>query len=101
MIPTRLAHSTIADHRLPQPEDSLARRIAAAFVIYGLLATVLLAVNVPPFQNPDEPTHLLRAAQVADGVWVGSRVMFADPDGRHYLQGGGNYDPAMLRVASA
>jgi hypothetical protein len=52
-------------------EGLTARWMAAAFVLYGLLATAFLAINMPPFQNPDEPAHFLRAAQVAEAGWSG------------------------------
>ncbi len=61
-------------HVLDAPRRQ-AHVLAAAFVLYGLVATVFLAVNMPPFQNPDEPSHFLRAAQVADGGLVGTRFL--------------------------
>ncbi len=61
-----------ARHDCLRLEGLTARWLAVAFVLYGLLATAFLAINMPPFQNPDEPTHFLRAAQVADGGLVGS-----------------------------
>ena len=76
----------------------MARRIAAAFVLYGLLATILLALNMPPFQNPDEPSQLLRAAQLADGGLIGTRFEVSDADGRRFFQGGGLSDPAVRQA---
>jgi uncharacterized membrane protein len=96
MIADLLARLPASGRPSPRQEDLIARRIAVAFVLYGLLATLLLAINMPPFQNPDEPAHLLRAAQLADGILVGSRVMVTEPDGRQYVQGGGLSDPALL-----
>ena len=53
-------------------EDCVARRIATAFVAYGLFAVMFLAFNLPPFQNPDEPGHFFRASQIADGGLTGT-----------------------------
>jgi uncharacterized membrane protein len=80
------------------PDDIMARRLAVAFGLYGLLATVLLAINMPPFQNPDEPAHLLRAAQLADGGLVGTRIAVTDLEGRHFFQAGGLSDPAVRQA---
>ena len=70
-------------------EDKLARCLAAAYVLYGLVAVAFLAMNLPPFQNPDEPAHFLRAAQVADGRLVGFRIAATS---------GGFSDPALLKA---
>ena len=72
-----------------------ARRLAAAFLIYGLVAVALLAINIPPFQNPDEPVHFMRAAQVADGELLGSRISMAGQDGPPRLLGGAEGDMAI------
>jgi uncharacterized membrane protein len=64
-----------------------ARWMALAFVIYGLTATAFLAINVPPFQVPDEPNHFMRAAQIADGKFLGSRLSATSA--------GGAVDPAI------
>ncbi len=55
-------------------EGTTARWLAAAFVVYGLLAIAFLAIIVPPFQSPDEVSHFMRAAQVAEGTLIGSRT---------------------------
>jgi uncharacterized membrane protein len=96
MITDQLVHSPARRRSTVQPEDAMAHRIAIAFVFYGLLAVVFLAINMPPFQNPDELAHLLRAAQLADGALVGTRIKVTGPDGRQYLQGGGQSDRALL-----
>jgi uncharacterized membrane protein len=72
------------------------RLLAAAFVLYGLVATALLAINMPPFQNADEPNHFLRAAQVADGGLVGTRFSTTGEDGLSRVTAGGWADPAIL-----
>ena len=97
MIAQSSDHSPVLESYLAQA-DIMARRIAAAFALYGLLATILLALNMPPFQNPDEPAQLLRAAQLADGGLIGIRFEVSDADGRHFLQGGGLSDPAVSRA---
>lgn len=81
-------------------EQLAARWMAAAFLLYGLLATAFLAVNVPPFQNPDEPAHFLRAAQIAEGVLIGTR--FAENNGTAAPQvtAGGLSDPAISQAAA-
>jgi uncharacterized membrane protein len=77
-------------------EAEVARRLATAFVLYGLVATAFLAINVPPFQNPDEFAHFLRAAQIADGSVVGSRFWMTEADGTPNLTAGGRVDPALV-----
>jgi uncharacterized membrane protein len=74
----------------------IARLLAAAFVLYGLAAAAFLALNVPPFQVPDEPNHFLRAAQIADGTLVGTRVLITGTDGVPHSVAGGLVDPAIL-----
>jgi len=73
-----------------------ARWLAAAFVVYGLVATAFLAINVPPFQIPDETNHFQRAAQVADGGLIGERL--TTESGR--FMAGGRVDPAILEAAA-
>jgi uncharacterized membrane protein len=73
------------------------RWMAAAFVIFGLLATGLLAINIPPFQNPDEFSHFKRAAELADGGIVGTRYSTAKGDVIERVEGG-LIDPAILKA---
>jgi len=47
--------------------------LAAIMVIYGLIAVVLLSINLPPFQNPDELTHFFRAEHISRGNLIGKR----------------------------
>jgi uncharacterized membrane protein len=77
-----------------------ARYLAMAFVLYGLVATAMLATIMPPFQNPDEPNHFLRAAQLADGTLVGSRFSAMGADGSSRLTAGGWTDPALMMAIS-
>jgi uncharacterized membrane protein len=78
----------------------VARRLAAAFAFYGLVAAAFLVPNVPPFQVPDEPGHFLRAAQIADGALIGTRVSVKGADGSPHNVAGGMVDPAILDAAA-
>jgi len=51
--------------------------LAAAYAVLGLVAVLVLARLTPPFQNPDELSHVLRAEQVEQGGLLGRR--FAGP----------------------
>ncbi|MBV8765148.1 MAG: DUF2142 domain-containing protein [Hyphomicrobiales bacterium] len=73
----------------------IARRLASAFIVYGMVAIAFLAVNMPPFQNPDEPAHFLRAAQLADGAIVAFRFRNGDSG----LAAGGWADPELLAAS--
>ena len=77
-------------------EAVTARRLASAFVLYGLIATAFLAINMPPFQNPDEPAHFLRGAQIADGSLVGVRFSTTNANGLPYVTAGGWSDPELI-----
>lgn len=77
-----------------------ARWMAAAFVLYGLIATGFLAVNVPPFQVPDEANHFLRAAEIADGDLIGKRFSVTEENGSSQTAAGGMSDPALLQAAA-
>ncbi|MGA8821114.1 MAG: DUF2142 domain-containing protein [Xanthobacteraceae bacterium] len=79
-------------------EQVKARGLAAAFLLYGLIATGLLAINVPPFQSPDELNHFLRAAQIAEGGFIGRRFSITENGSSRIIAGGLN-DPALLRAA--
>ena len=77
-------------------EDLAARGLALLFILYGLIATAFLTINMPPFQNPDEPAHFLRAVQIADGRWVGSRFSSTDAKGSPQVNAGDWVDAAVL-----
>jgi uncharacterized membrane protein len=74
---------------------NIPRLLAAVFVAYGLITTAFLAIELPPFQNPDEENHFLRAAQIADGGLVGARFTVAQADGSVLTTAGGEADPAV------
>ncbi len=64
--------------------------LAIVYFFLGLIVVANLAVEVPPFQNPDEPTHFLRAEQLSRFVPIGQRI---GP-----RAAGGEADPGILRV---
>jgi len=72
-----------------------ARVVAAAFVFYGLIAVGILAINVPPFQNPDEMQHFQRAAQIAHGEPIAFRFSTLNAAGEEQVTAGGHVDPAL------
>ncbi len=74
------------------------RRIAGIFFVFGLTAVMFLALNIPPFQNADEPAHFLRAMQLAEGKITGRRFINIDGDGTRTLSAGGKIDPAMWQA---
>lgn len=85
------------DRKNESSNSVIARRLASAFVLYGLIAIGFLAVNIPPFQNPDEPAHFLRAAQLADGGLVAFKFSNADSN----LTAGGWSDPQVLAASDS
>ena len=80
--------------------DLTARMIGVAFVFYGLIAVGILAINVPPFQIPDENAHFARAVQIAHGELIAFRFSTLSPDGGQQVTAGGHIDPALLAVLS-
>ena len=63
--------------------------LAAAYLALGLAAVLVLARLTPPFQNPDELAHVLRAEQVEQGGLLGRRfVDQARPAAGGFLDGG-------------
>src|SRR5258708_19390185 len=68
------------------------RWLAWLFLLYALPLAVALALITPPFQNPDEDGHFLRAVQIAGGELVGRRLESGGS--------GGRVDPA-ARLAGA
>src|SRR6516164_6013435 len=76
--------------------DVTARVFAVAFIFYGLIAVGILAINVPPFQIPDEDAHFVRAAQIANGELIALRISTRNADGQAQVTAGGHVDPALL-----
>jgi uncharacterized membrane protein len=64
--------------------------LAAIYFLLGLTAVASLSVEMPPFQNPDEPTHFVRAEQLSRLVPIGRRL------GPRIA--GGEADPGILRA---
>jgi uncharacterized membrane protein len=44
---------------------TIPRLAAALFALFGTLAVLLLAIDMPPYQNPDEPAHFARADEIS------------------------------------
>ena len=67
-----------------EPGDDCARSAAAyarAYLGFALVAILILARIVPPYQAPDEPEHFKRADQVSRGVLIAHRVGAAGAGG--------------------
>jgi uncharacterized membrane protein len=95
--PSDQSHAA-GDFRKREPRT--ARLCAVAFMVCGLIGTVLLAFTTPPFQVADEPVQFMRAAQIADGGFIGSRFAQSVPDGTTTLTSGGAVDPALLKAVA-
>ena len=54
--------------------SEISHRPERLFLILGLLGGLLFAFLTPPFQVPDEQTHLFRAYQIAEGGLIAQRV---------------------------
>ena len=61
----------------------------ALFLAYLAPTLLMLAILTPPWQNPDEPFHMLRAVAVAHGELLGWRA---------WGSSGGLTDPAIYRA---
>ena len=46
------------------------RKLALLYALYGIIAVLLLAILMPPYQNPDEAAHLVRADQISHAGWL-------------------------------
>src|SRR4051812_22448920 len=72
----------------------LSRRLLPwLFILVALPIGLALALLTPPFQNPDEGGHFLRATQIAGGELVGRRLDGGTSGGR---VDGAAYDAALL-----
>jgi uncharacterized membrane protein len=69
--------------------------LACAFALYGLCAVAFLAINMPPFQNPDEVVHTLRAYQISEGGIVARRFTVGGQ-----FEASGKVDPAIRQAAA-
>src|SRR5260221_6293484 len=58
------------------------RLLPGLFALVALSIGLALALLTPPFQNPDEGGHFLRATQIAGGEFVGRRLDGGTSGGR-------------------
>lgn len=58
-----------------------AQALIVIYVAYALLTTAFLVMGMPPFQNPDETNHLLRADNISRGYLVGHHFGTGDSGG--------------------
>src|SRR5690242_18127560 len=79
---------------LPAP----GRFLAGAFVGLALPTCIILALLTPPGQVADEPAHILRAAALLQGEFVGHRVVRQNPDGTARVDAGVDADPVLLQL---
>lgn len=54
--------------------DLITKALPALFVLIAAIAAVFCALLFPPFQTPDEHSHLMRADQISLGFLVGTRI---------------------------
>ncbi len=54
--------------------DRVQRIIPALYLAWALPLVLMLAWLTPPWENPDEPAHMLRVVQIAHGGLVGWRM---------------------------
>ena len=54
-----------------------ARRLARLYALFGCIAVLLIALTMPPMQNPDEGSHSYRADQISHLDMLGRHI----PDG--------------------
>lgn len=59
---------------MPFKRARLPAVLAALFAVFGLIGVAAIALRMPPFQNPDETDHFMRAYQVSRLVPIGHRL---------------------------
>ncbi|RVU21740.1 DUF2142 domain-containing protein [Methylobacterium oryzihabitans] len=64
------------------------RLAVLAFLVLGLPVAVVFALLVPLGDVADEPSHLVRAASLLDGRFVGHRETITLPDGTPFVAAG-------------
>ncbi|TXM95614.1 hypothetical protein FV219_17995, partial [Methylobacterium sp. WL122] len=64
-----------------------------AFLLLAMPLCLVLALAVPLGEVADEPSHLMRAASLAQGQLVGHRETITRPDGRAAIAAGVRVDP--------
>ena len=70
-----------------------------AFLLLAMPLCLVLALVVPLGEVADEPAHLMRAASLADGQFVGHRETITRPDGRTATAAGVRVDPVWEALA--
>ena len=58
-----------------------ARAYARAYLCFGVVAILLFAFAIPPWQSPDEPAHFKRADQISRGELLAHRLETAASGG--------------------
>lgn len=77
---------------------SVQRALAALFVAVALPTCVMLALLTPLGQVADEPAHVLRAASLLHGQWIGRRGLDPTVGDKIQLRAGLDVDQALLGV---
>jgi hypothetical protein len=76
---------------------SVRRALAVLFVAIALPTCVTLALLTPLGQVADEPAHVLRAASLLHGQWIGRRGPFVE-NGKTQIRAGLDVDQAVFGV---
>ncbi len=76
---------------------SVRRALAALFVAVALPTCITLALLTPLGQVADEPAHVLRAASLLHGQWIGRRGPFVE-NGTTRIRAGLDVDQALFGV---
>jgi hypothetical protein len=58
----------------------LRKQLHYIYLLYAIPMVYMAAAMIPPFQNPDEPNHFMRAEQVSRGELVPSFYYKHQPD---------------------
>jgi len=78
---------------------SVQHALASLFLAAALPTCIMLALLTPLGQVADEPAHVLRAASLLHGQWIGRRALFLE-DGKTQLRAGLDVDQAIFGVQS-
>ncbi|MCX7376833.1 MAG: DUF2142 domain-containing protein [Alphaproteobacteria bacterium] len=50
------------------------RALSLIYLTFGIICSFIISYAMPPWENPDEGTHFMRAEQVSRGIPIGSRL---------------------------
>ena len=50
------------------------RAFSLIYFTFGIICSFIISYTIPPWENPDEGTHFMRAEQVSRGVLIGQRL---------------------------